>query len=135
MSVWLRRGTVGLVLAAAGLAIAVPTPARALQTLTLTMVVECNDADGTSSAETAGLLTTNGVYAVAVSPAAGGCPGEARAADCFNGVLVDEQCVLPGTVATIDKARGFTPMTALFVDDSYEDNDGALLVTFTWTVL
>ena len=135
MKGWLTRGVAGLVLAAMGLAIGVPTPAKALQTLTLTMVVECDDADGTSSAETAGLLTTNGVYAVAVSPAVGGCPADAGTVDCHHGVLVDGQCVLPGTVATIEKSTGFTPMTARFVDDSYEDNDGALLVTFTWTVL
>ena len=131
---WLRRGAAGLVLGAMGLAIGVPAPAQALQTLTLTMVVACDDPDGTSSTETAGLLTTNGVYAVAVSPAGPGCPATVGEG-CYHGVLVEGQCVLPGSVALIDKPTGFTPMTARFVDDSYDDNDGALLVTFTWTVL
>ena len=144
----------------AGLALAVlpVSSAQAVNSLTFTIVVDCDDADGSSTAEPLGVTLPVGWYGVTVTGACflaypgldgchllgaaytGGCAGSTATLDgvCTGRykVVVDGQCPSQGGAGLIYHNNS-GPITARVVDCAgcHVDNEGYFVVTVTWTAL
>ncbi|HVF03495.1 MAG TPA: hypothetical protein VNA20_01525 [Frankiaceae bacterium] len=141
------------VLAAVAFALAPASSARAVNSLTASIVVDCDDADGSSTAEPLGITMPAGWYAVEITGACflaypgldgchllayaytGGCAAPATVGACTAyHVAVDGQCPTLGGAGLIYHNNS-GPVTAKVVDCCYGDNEGYFVVTVTWTAL
>ena len=145
-------------LAALALAFLPTSSAQAVNSLTFTIVVDCDDVDGSSTAEPLGVTMPTGWYAVTITGAcfmaypnigtcqlfafaySGGCSGaEATLGDVCAGpykVLVDGQCPSHGGAGLIYHNNPGA-VTARVTDCAgcHGDNEGYFVVTATWTTL
>ena len=143
------------VLAALALSFLPAAPsAQAVNSLVWTIVVDCDDVDGSSTAEPLGVTMPTGTYAVTITGACflaypgldgchllavaytGGCGQPLTALSCgaFH-VAVDGQCPSFGGAGLIYHNNP-GPVTAKVVDcPCYGDNEGYFVVTLAFTAL